>query len=71
LGSRKVVFDLIDDKDYSMNEVYDYFEIKKIIGNWKKVRPQLTVLLVNDAFENVTVRFSRQWFFRLCNTFMK
>jgi hypothetical protein len=30
LGSRKVVFDSIDDKDYSMNEVYDYFEIKII-----------------------------------------
>ncbi len=55
----KVVFDSIDDKDYSMNEVYDYFEIKNNKGIRKKVRPQLDgTFLVNDAFENVTVRFA-------------
>ncbi|MFV8353335.1 hypothetical protein [Flavobacterium sp. XS2P14] len=56
---QKVVFDSIDDKDYSMNEVYDYFEIKNNKGIRKKVRPQLDgTFLVNDAFENVTVRFA-------------
>ncbi|MFV8334093.1 hypothetical protein [Flavobacterium sp. GSP14] len=55
----KVVFDSIDDKDYSMNEVYDYFEIKNNKGIRKKVRPQLDgTFLVNDVFENVTVRFA-------------
>ena len=55
----KVVFDSINDKDYSMNEVYDYFEIKNNKGIRKKVRPQLDgTFLVNDAFENVTVRFA-------------
>jgi hypothetical protein len=40
LGSRKLYLILIDDKDYSMNEVYDYFEIKnnrigrKLDRNW-------------------------------------
>jgi hypothetical protein len=42
-----------------MNEVYDYFEIKNNKGIRKKVRPQLDgTFLVNDAFENVTVRFA-------------
>ena len=55
----KVVFDSIDDKEYSMNEVYDYFEIKNNRGIRKKVRPQLDgTFLVNDAFENVKVRFA-------------
>ena len=55
----KVVFDSIDDKEYSMNEVYDYFEIKNNTGIRKKVRPQLDgTFLVNDAFENVKVRFA-------------
>ena len=60
----KVVFDSINDKDYSMNEVYDYFEIKNNKGIRKKVRPQLDgTFLVNDAFENVTVRFADDKFF--------
>lgn len=55
----KVVFDSIDDKEYGMNEVYDYFEIKDNKGIRKKVKPQLDgTFLVNDAFENVTVRFA-------------
>ena len=55
----KVVFDSEKDKEYGMNEVFDYFEIKNNKGIRKKVMPQLDgTFLVNDAFENVTVRFA-------------
>ena len=54
----KVVFDSIKDKEYKMNEVYDYFEIDKNKGIRKKVMPQLDgTFIVNDVYENVTVRF--------------
>lgn len=55
----KVVFDQGKDKKYGMNESYDYFQIdKNNKGFRKKVMPQLDgTFLVNDAFENVTVRF--------------
>jgi hypothetical protein len=54
----KVVFDKGDDKDYSMNETYDYFEIKDTKGFRKKVMPQLDgTFLVNDTQEAVAVRF--------------
>ena len=55
----KVTFDKGDDKDYKMNETYDYFEIKDNKGIRKKVMPQLDgTFLVNDTFENVKVRFA-------------
>ena len=55
----KVTFDKGTDKDYKMNESYDYFEIKNNKGIRKKVMPQLDgTFLVNDTFENVTVRFA-------------
>ena len=55
----KVTFDKGTDKDYKMNESYDYFEIKNNKGIRKKVMPQLDgAFLVNDTFENVTVRFA-------------
>ena len=55
----KVTFDKGADKDYKMNESYDYFEIKDNKGIRKKVMPQLDgTFLVNDTFENVTVRFA-------------
>ena len=55
----KVVFDEGEDKDYKMNESYDFFEIdKNNKGIRKKVMPQLNgTFLVNDAYENVNVRF--------------
>ena len=54
----KVVFDSIKDKEYKINEVYDYFEIQKSKGIRKKVMPQLDgTFIVNDVNENVTVRF--------------
>jgi len=55
----KVVFEQGENKEYGVNESYDYFQIdKNNKGFRKKVMPQLDgTFLVNDAFENVTVRF--------------
>ena len=55
----KVVFDQGDDKEYGINESYDYFQIdKNNIGFRKKVMPQLDgSFLVNDTFENLEIRF--------------
>nr|WP_314895967.1 lipocalin family protein [uncultured Flavobacterium sp.] len=55
----KVTFEKEKDKDYGINESYDYFKIdKNNKGIRKKVMPQLDgTFLVNDAYENVTVRF--------------
>ena len=55
----KVTFDKGKDKDYGMNESYDYFEIIDNKGIRKKAMPQLDgTFLVNKTFENVTVRFA-------------
>ncbi|TDE51006.1 lipocalin family protein [Flavobacterium sp. GT3P67] len=55
----KVVFDAGKDKDYGMNESYDFFKIDDNKGFRKKVMPQLDgTFLVNDVYENVTVRFA-------------
>jgi hypothetical protein len=55
----KVVFAEGKDKDYKMNESYDYFEIAhENKGIRKKVMPQLDgSFLTNDAYEKVVVRF--------------
>lgn len=55
----KVVFDQGKDKNYTINESYDYFEISKNnTGFRKKVMPQLDgTFLVNDSQESVKVRF--------------
>ncbi|TRX02830.1 hypothetical protein [Flavobacterium gawalongense] len=55
----KVTFEKEKDKDYNINESYDYFKIdKNNKGIRKKVMPQLDgTFLVNDAYENVTIRF--------------
>lgn len=55
----KVVFDQGKDKEYGMNESYDYIQIdKNNKGLRKKVMPQLDgSFLVNDTYENVSVRF--------------
>jgi hypothetical protein len=55
----KVVFDEGKDKNYTVNESYDYFQVgKNNIGFRKKVMPQLDgTFLVNDTQENVKVRF--------------
>ena len=58
----KVVFDQGKDKEYGINESYDFFEIgKNNEGFRKKVMPQLNgTFLVNDTQENVKVRFENE-----------
>lgn len=55
----KVVFDEGEDKEYKMNESYDYFKIDtNNKGIRKKVMPQLDgTFLVNDTYEKVSVQF--------------
>ncbi|MFW0738029.1 hypothetical protein [Flavobacterium sp. T12S277] len=54
----KVVFDKGEDKDYGMNENFDYFNIKGMKGTRTKVMAQLDgTFLTTDTFENVSVRF--------------
>ena len=54
----KVVFDQGKDKDYTINESYDYFQIaKNNTGIRKKVMPQLDgTFVVNDTYENFKIR---------------
>ena len=45
-----------DTKDYPINEVYDYYEVKNKIGLHKKVNWQPDgTFLVNDLFEMITI----------------
>ena len=55
----KVVFDQGKDKEYGINESYDYFQIEKNnTGFRKKVVPQLDgTFVVNNSQESVKVRF--------------
>lgn len=55
----KVVFKGGEDKEYTINETFDYFRIDTAgVGIRKKVMPQLDgTFLTNDTFENVKVRF--------------
>jgi hypothetical protein len=55
----KVAFKEGKDKDYTINESYDYFQIgKNLVGIRKKVMPQLDgTFIVNDTYENVKIRF--------------
>jgi len=66
----KVVFDEGKDKNYTINESYDFFEIgKNNSGFRKKVMPQLDgTFLVNDSQENVKVRFDNSKVFLDYNT---
>jgi hypothetical protein len=55
----KVVFDKGEDRDYGMNESYDFFKIEADNnGIRQKVMPQLDgTFLTNDLHEKVKVRF--------------
>jgi len=53
----KVVFAGGGEKAYTINETFDYFEIKGNKGFKKKVTPQLDgTFIVNDDFENVEIK---------------
>ena len=70
----KVVFEDGKDKEYTMNESFDYFVIdKNNAGIRKKVMPQLDgTFLVNDTFENVKIRFAEdQAFLDYSTPYMK
>jgi hypothetical protein len=56
----KVAFKDGTDKDYTINESYDYFQIdKNFVGIRKKVMPQLDgTFIVNDTYEKVKIRFA-------------
>ncbi len=58
----KVVFDQGKDKEYGINETYDYFKIDiNNMGFRKKVTPQLDgTFLVNDVQEKVAIRFDKE-----------
>jgi hypothetical protein len=55
----KVVFDDGDDKNYNINESYDYFDIaQNNIGFRKKVKPQLDgSFIINNTQEDLKIRF--------------
>lgn len=53
-----------DHKEYKMNEVYDFFDIKNNKGYRKKVMPQLDgTFLANDASEKVEIVFLKDQVF--------
>ncbi len=56
----KVVLEDGSEKQYGVNESFDYFQIdKKNAGIRKKVMPQLDgTFLVNNTFEKVKIRFA-------------
>ncbi len=57
----KVSFKEGEDKEYKMNENFDFFKIANNKGIRRKVRPQFDgTFLVNDDFENVKVRFEKE-----------
>jgi hypothetical protein len=57
----KVVFEDGKDKDYKINQSYDYFEIgENNSGFRKKVMPQLDgTFIVNDTQESLKIRFEK------------
>lgn len=60
----KVVFPDGTTKEYGINEVYDYFEIKSNKGIRKKVMPQLDgTFLVNDAFEKIAIKENHEKYY--------
>ncbi|WP_281633618.1 hypothetical protein [Flavobacterium luteolum] len=60
----KVVFDKGEEKEYKMNETFDFFQIKNNKGIRTKVMPQFDeTFLTTDTFENVSVRFAGEHVF--------
>ncbi|MFC0778457.1 lipocalin family protein [Flavobacterium sp. HJSW_4] len=60
----KVVFEKGEEKEYKMNETFDFFEIKNNKGVRTKVMPQFDgTFLTTDTFENVSVRFAGEQVF--------
>ena len=65
----KVVFEDGNQKEYSINETFDYFKIKNNKGIRKKVMPQLDgTFLVNDTFESIEIKETDGKYFIHCST---
>lgn len=66
----KVVFPSGKQKGYTINETFDYFDVKNNIGYRKKVTPQLDgTFLVNNDFEKVVVKEEKGKYFIEYSTF--
>lgn len=60
----KVSFKEGEDKEFKMNENFDFFEITNNKGIRRKVRPQFNgTFLFNEDYENVKVRFKEEHVF--------
>lgn len=60
----KVVFKDGEDKEFKMNENFDFFKIANNKGIRRKVRPQFNgTFLFNEDYENVKVRFEEEHVF--------
>lgn len=65
----KVVFPDGNQKEYSINETFDYFKIINNKGIRKKVMPQLDgTFLVNDTFETIEIKEVEDKYFLQCST---
>ncbi len=57
----KVILENGTNKDYSINETIDFFEIKNDSGFRKKVTPQFNgKYLVNDVFEKIKIKIENE-----------
>lgn len=67
----KVIFEDGEDKEYTINETFDYFKIDTTgVGIRKKVMPQLDgTFLTNDTYEDVKFRFKEDKVFLDYTTF--
>ncbi|KDN54722.1 hypothetical protein [Flavobacterium seoulense] len=60
----KVIFKDGDDKEFKMNENFDFFKIANNTGIRRKVRPQFDgTFLMNEDYEKVKVRFENDQVF--------
>ena len=60
----KVIFSDGKQKDYTINQTFDYFEVKNNKGFRKKVTPQLDgTFLVNNDFEKIEIKQSGETYF--------
>ncbi|HJS00224.1 MAG TPA: hypothetical protein VJ780_04750 [Flavobacterium sp.] len=60
----KVTFKEGEDKEYKMNENFDFFKIANNKGIRRKVRPQFDgSFLFNEDYENVKIRFEKEQVF--------
>jgi len=66
----KVIFPDGTTKEYTINQIFDYFEVKNNVGIRKKVTPQLDgTFLVNDDLEKVEIKEIKGQYFIYYTTF--